>query len=212
MCAGSTGATNPQTRAELAQAKKALLVLGDMPKTWTASASHGGNALTANGAQLARCLGVSLNEVNDNPPTVSSKAFNSKEDLQTVQDSIEVFPTAQAAEADLAVASNAKAPKCFTANFNSQAAKRQLASAFGSGTTIGNLVVTRTPSSDYGAGTVNITIYMPITTQGTALNLEYAEVGFVKGNEEQRLTLSSIQTPFPASLSRRLTTLAKARL
>ncbi len=91
---GPAGSSSPQTRSELAQAKKSLLVLGDMPKTWTASASSGGNAPTPAAAQLARCLGVPLKEVNDNPPTVSSKDFNGPGDVQSVQDSIEVFPTA----------------------------------------------------------------------------------------------------------------------
>jgi hypothetical protein len=45
-----------------------------------------------------------------------------------------------------------------------------------------------------------------------AINLEFAEVGFVKGNEEQQLLLTSVQQPFSTSLSRRLTTLAAARL
>jgi hypothetical protein len=209
---GMAGASGPLARAELAQAKKSLLVLGDMPKTWTASASSGGNGPTPDAAQLARCLGVPLAQVNDNPPTVTSKDFNSEEDLESVQDSIEVFPTAKAAAADFTVASNAKTPKCLTASFNSEAARSQLASGFGSDAAIGRLVVTRTPSSDYGPHTVNITIYLPVTTNGTALNLEIAEVGFLKGNEEQQLVLTSVQRPFPASLSRRLTALAEARL
>jgi hypothetical protein len=211
MYAGTAGATSTSTRAELAKAKKSLLVLSEMPKSWTASSSSGGNSPTPNPAQLARCLGVPLSEVDDNPPTVSSPTFNSKQDLQTVDDEIEVFPTAKAAQADLAVAANQKAPHCFTTDFNSPAAKSQLGSSFGSGATIGTLDVTRTPVSDYGPHTVNITIYFPVTTNGEAINLEFAEVGFVKGNEEQLLTLSSVESPFPVSLSRRLTALAEAR-
>jgi hypothetical protein len=208
--AGTAAAASTSTRAELAKAKKSLLVLSDMPKSWTASSS-GGNEPTTNPAQLARCLGVPLSVVNDNPPTVSSRTFNSKQDLQTVEDQIEVFPTAKAAQADLAVAANAKAPECFTTNFNSPAARSQLESSFGSGAAIGTLDVTRTPVADYGPHTVNITIYFPVTTKGIAINIEFAEVGFVKGNEEQLLTLSSVQSPFPVSLSRHLTALADER-
>ena len=211
MYAGTAGATSAPTRAELAKAKKSLLVLSDMPKSWTASATSGGNSPTPNPAQLARCLGVPLSVVNDNPPTVSSRTFNSKQDLQTVEDQIEVFPTAKAAQADLAVAANPKAPECFTTDFNSPAARSQLESSFGSDAAIGKLEVTRTPVSDYGPHTVNITIYFPVTTNGVAINIEFAEVGFVKGNEEQLLTLSSVQSPFPVSLSRHLTALADER-
>jgi hypothetical protein len=206
------GAPSAQTRAELAQAKKSLLVLSDMPKTWTASKSSSNSSPTPDAAELASCLGVPLKVVNDTPPTVSSNAFNSKEDLESVQDSIEVFPTAKAAQADLAVAGSPKAPKCFTEAFNSNEARSQLASAFGGNAAIGKLDVTRTPTSDYGPGTVNITIYFPVTTNGVAINLEFAEVGFVKGNEEQQMILTSVQQPFSKSLSRRLTTLAAGRL
>ena len=205
-------ATSAQTRTELAQAKKSLLVLADMPKTWTASKSSSTSSPTPDAAELASCLGVPLKVVNDTPPTVSSNAFNSKGDLETVQDSIEVFPTAKAAQADLAVAKSPKAPNCFTEAFNSADARSQLASAFGANAAIGRLVVTRTPTSDYAPHTVNITIYFPVTINGVAINLEFAEVGFVKGNEEQQLILTSIQQPFSTSLSRHLTTLAAARL
>jgi len=208
--AGTAGAASASTRAELAKAKKALLVLSDMPKAWTASASSG-NEPTPNPAQLARCLGVPLSVINDNPPAVSSRTFNSKQDLQTVEDQIQVFPTAKAAQADLAVAANRKAPKCFTTAFNSPASRSQLESSFGSNAALGTLVVTRTPVSDYGPHTVNITIYFPVTTNGVAINIEIAEVGFVKGNEEQLLTLTSVQSPFPVSLSRHLTALADER-
>jgi hypothetical protein len=209
--AGTAGATSAPTRAELAKAKKSLLVLADMPKSWTSSASSGGNEPTPDAAQLARCLGAPLSVVNDNPPTVSSRTFNSKQDLQTVEDQIEVFATAKAAQADLAVAADPKAPKCFTTDFNSPAGRSQLESSFGSDATVGTLDVTRTPAADYGPHTVNITIYFPVTTKGVAINIEFAEVGFVKGNEEQLLTLSSVQSPFPVSLSRHLTALDEAR-
>ncbi len=205
-------ATSAQTRAELAQAKKSLLVLSDMPASWTASKSSSNSSPTPDAAELARCLGVPLKAVEDTPPTVDSKAFNSKGDLETVQDSIEVFPTAKAAQADLTVAKSPKAPTCFTEAFNSVDARSQLASAFGANAAIGRLVVTRTPTSDYAPHTVNITIYFPVTINGVAINLEFAEVGFVKGNEEQQLILTSIQQPFSTSLSRHLTTVAAARL
>jgi len=212
LLASTAEATSVHTRAELAQAKKSLLVLSDMPKTWTSSTASNNNTPTPDAAQLAACLGVSLNAVNDNPPSVSSRDFNSKGDLQSVQDMIEVFPTAAAAQADLAVASKRNAPKCFTEAFNSPESRSQMQSAFGSGAVIGTLDVTRTPSSYYGPHTVNITIYFPVTTNGVALNLELVEVGFVKGNEEQMIVLTSVQSAFPTSLSRRLTALADARL
>jgi len=210
--AGVAEGSSPHQTAQLAQARKALLVLGDMAKGWKSSKSSNNNSPTPDAAQLAACLGVPVSVVNDNPPTVYSPDFNGKDDLQTVDDSIEVFPSAKAARDDLATASSPKAPGCLTANFNTPAAKSQLMKVFGAGTKVGTAVVTRTPSADYAPHTTNITIYMPITTHGETLNLETTEVGFVKGDEEQILVFESVQTPFPTALSRRLTALAYKRL
>ena len=209
---GTAGAADAHDGSSVTKAKKSLLVLSDMPKGWKSSKSNNNNPPTPDAAQLAACLGVPLSVVTDNPPTAYSPDFASKNDLQSVDDSIEVFPSAKAARADLATASSPKAPVCFNTNFNSAAAKSQLRSAFGAGSSIGAVDVTRTPASDYGPHTVNVTIYVPVTTHGVTLNIETAEVGFVKGNEEQMVTLTGVQTPFPTALAKRLTTLADGRL
>jgi hypothetical protein len=209
---GVASASKAHSAATLAKAKKSLLVLSDMPKGWMSSKSSNNNSTTPDAAQLASCLGVPLTEVNDNPPTVYSPTFNSKDDLEIVDDSVEVFPTAQAARADLASVSSPKAPACLTTNFNTPAARSELEKSFGSGANMGTAVVTRTPASDYGPHTVNITTYVPITVGGKTLNLESAEVGFVRGDEEQMVEFDSIQSSFPAALSRRLMTLADDRL
>ena len=198
--------------SELARARKSLLVLKDMPKGWTSSKAENNNSPTPDAAQLAACLGVPLSIVNDNPPTVYSPNFKSKHDLQTVDDSIELFPSARAARVDLSTASSPKAPACLTTNFNTPAARSQLKHAFGSGASIGTAVVTRTPVSDYAPHTVNITIFIPITAHDVTINLETTELGFVQGDEEQVMVLNSVQTPFPTALSRRLTALAHKRL
>jgi hypothetical protein len=212
LLAGTAVATDTHSAAGLAKAKKSLLVLSDMPKGWKSSKSSNNNSPTPDAAQLATCLGVPLSVVNDNPPTVYSPDFESKNDLESVDDSVEVFPSTKAARADLATASSPKAPGCLNTNFNSAAVKSQLRSAFGAGSSIGAVDVTRTPASDYGPHTVNITIYLPVTSHGVTLNIETAEVGFVKGNEEQMVTLTGIQTTFPIALSRHLTALAYERL
>jgi hypothetical protein len=204
---GAQAASSQQT----AQARKSLLVLKDLPKGWTSSKSSNNNSPVPDAAQLASCLGVPVSLVNDNPPTVYSPEFASKNGLETVDDNVSSFSSAKAAKADFATATNSKAPTCMSADFNG-AAKSELQSSFGAGASMGTVTVTRTPSSDYAPHSANITLFFPVTVREVTLNVEISEVGYLKGNEEQTVTLSSIQTPFPTALARRLTALAADRL
>jgi hypothetical protein len=196
---------------QLAQAKKSLLLLKDMPKGWTSSKSSNNNSPIPGSQQLAACLGVPASQVNDNPPTVYSPDFNSKNQLETVDDNVSVFSSDKAARSDFATATNPKAPSCMSATFNG-AAKSGLDASFPAGSTVGNITVTRTPSSDYAPHSANVTLFFPVTVKGVTLNVEITEVGYLKGDEEQTLTLTSIETPFPTALAKRLTTVAANRL
>jgi hypothetical protein len=208
--AGKTAASNAP-KAEIATAKKALLVQSDMPKGWKSSASSNNNPATPGAAQLAHCIGIPVSEINDMPPTAYSRDFNSADDLQSAYDNVSIFPSAKAARADMAADASAKTPGCLTTNFNGPS-KKLLASSFGSGAVVGTIDVTRTPASYYAPHATNLTIYFPVTTQDETLNVESTEVTFVRGREEQTVTLVSVQTPFPTALARRLTTVADRRL
>jgi hypothetical protein len=194
----------------LAKARNALLVLSDMPKGWT-SAKSSPNTPFPDGAQLASCLGVPATVITYIPPTANSPEFNSKNSSQSVQDNVSVYPSAKEALANLNSIGNAKGPQCLTNEFNGPA-KASLESGFGSGASIGTITVARTPASDYAPHTANFTAFIPVTTQGTTVNIELTEVCFVKGDEEQTVTMLSVETPFPASLSLHLTKVADSRL
>jgi hypothetical protein len=53
---------------------------------------------------------------------------------------------------------------------------------------------------------------MPISTHGVTLNVELSVVDYVKSQYEQTVVFTSVQTPFPATLTRHLTTVALGRL
>jgi hypothetical protein len=203
--AGSHGA------AQMAQAKKALLVLKDLPKGWTSSKSSNSNSPTPGADQLAQCLGVPVSEVNNNAPTVYSPEFDSKNKLETVDDNVSIYASAKAARANFATATNPKATNCMRANVNGPG-KSALDSSFGSGASVGSITVTRTPSRDYAPHSANLTIFFPVTVNEVTLNVEIIEVGYLKGNEQQTLTFVSVETPFPTALARHLTTVASGRL
>jgi hypothetical protein len=208
VAAGDVGAT---TSPSLAQARKALLVLGDFPKGWTASKSSNTNTAPPGTGQLARCLGVPTSVLTTIPPTVYSKEFSNRKQQLSVDDNVSVYPSAQAAQADFGTFTNAKTPTCFTTYMNGPG-KAELTAGAPAGTTVGSILITRTPASNYAPNTANYTMFFPITASGQTINAEVTEVDYVKGNQEQTMTLSAYQNTFPASLSKQLTAVAVGRL
>jgi hypothetical protein len=208
---GTAGATsNSSTR--ITTPKKALLVLSDMPKGWTSSkSSSNNNAPFPGAAELARCIGVPTSVINYNAPSVSSPEFDSKNQQLSVQDSVQLYPSAKAARADFASLANAKTPGCMTSDLNGPG-KAEFDTQIGGGLTVGSVVVTKTPASDYGSGTTDFTMYFPVTQKGETINVELTLVDYVKGREEQTVMLSAFQANFPTSLARHLTTVADGRL
>jgi hypothetical protein len=196
---------------QLAKAKKSLLVLSDLPKGWTSSKSSGNNSPFPGAAQLASCIGVPTRIITYNAPSVYSPEFDSKNQLLSAQDSVQVYSSSRAAQADFNSLANAKTPACMTSDLNGPG-KSQFDQQIGGGTGVGSITVTRTPESDYAPHTTNFTMYFPVTTKGTTVNIEIILVDFVKGREEQTVSLFAAQSIFPTSLARHLTTVADGRI
>lgn len=209
--AATPGAADARPSSSLDQAKKALLVSSDLPSGWTSTPSANNNSSFPGATQLAGCLGIPTSIITNNPPTANSPEFDSKNQLQSVNDSVAVYPSAKAAQADHASLVNPKTPSCLTDVLNGSA-RSALASQFGSGATLGNILVSRSPATEFAPGSANFTAFMPITTHGVTLNLELTVVDYVKSRYEQTVVFTSVQTPFPASLARHLTTVALGRL
>jgi hypothetical protein len=208
---GTAGASeSPATKAKVAQAKNSLIVLKDLPKGWTATASSNNNSNIPGSAQLAGCLGVPASVINDNPPSANSKEFDSADKLMSVNDSIAVSPTTKAARADYDSLANAKTPGCLNTVLNG-AAKATLASEFGSGSTIGTIDVTRSPGSEFAGHSANFTAFLPVTVQEQTLNVQLTVIDYLHGVENETVTLTSIQSPFPTTLAKHLTAVAVKR-
>jgi hypothetical protein len=207
---GAANAAKPNDASQLVKAKKSLLVLADMPKGWTSSKSSNSNSPFPGAAQLASCIGVPTSVITYNAPSVSSPDFNSKDQLLSVADSVQVYQSTKAAQADFSSLANAKTPSCMTADLNGPG-KAEFDAQIGGGG-IGNVTVTRTPASDYAPHSTNVTMFLPITTKGVTVNVELILVDYVKGREEQTLALSAFQSTFPTSLARHLTSVAYGRI
>ncbi|HVB07180.1 MAG TPA: hypothetical protein VNF07_13125 [Acidimicrobiales bacterium] len=206
------GAVATARTSPVATAGKALLRLTDMPKGWTSSkSSSGGGGAFPGSSQLARCLGVATSVVTSNPPSATSPDFNSADGLLTVSDSASVYSSAASARADYESLANPKAPSCLTTLMNGTA-RSQLVGQLGAGTHLGKVAVTRAPAADFAPSTANFVMSFPVTSQGTTLKVQLTVTDYVRGDEEQTLTLTAIGASFPGSLSRHLTAVAASRL
>jgi hypothetical protein len=211
MMAVTPEAAMAHSSSSLAQTKKDLLVASDLPTGWTSAKSSNGNSSFPGATQLASCLGISTSTINDNPPTVNSPEFDSKNQLESVNDSISVYPSAKGAEADHASLTNPKTPSCLTQVLNGSA-RVGLESQLGEDATLGTILVSRSPASEFAPGSANFTAFIPVTAHGVTLNLELIVVDYVRGQDEDTVVFTAVQNPFPASLARHLTTVAVGRL
>jgi len=211
LLAGTAGVAGASNSSQIAQAKKDLLVLKDMPKGWTSSKSGNNNNSTPGAAQLARCLGIPVSVINESPPTAYSREFSSKNQQLTVSDNVSIYPSAKAAKADFDIFTNPKSSTCLTSNYNG-AGKALLAKETGAGKGLGTVDVSREPASDFAKHTANYVVFFPITTSEMTVNVQTTVVDYINGDEEQTIGLTSLDSQFPASLSRHLTTVADGRL
>jgi hypothetical protein len=157
-------------------------------------------------------MGVPLSVIDYNAPGANSPQFTRKNQLlAAVSDNLSVYPSGKAARADFTSGTDVKAPSCFAADLNG-AGKTELDAQFGAGTKVGTVTVTRTPASDFAPHAANLTMFFPLTTQGTTVNVEIIEVDVVSGNEEQTVSLTAVESTFPTSLERHLTTVAAGRI
>jgi len=205
------GPAGAHTSSPPGPAKKALLVLSDLPGGWTSKPSSSDSSSFPGARQLAGCLGVPTSIITANAPTANSPEFVSNDQLRTVTDSVSIYPSARSARADFASLANTKTPSCLTQVLNGPA-RGALASGFGAGSTLGTILVSRSPAADFAPGAANFTAFMPITTHGVTLNFELTVVDYVKGKNEQTVIFTAVQSQFPTSLARHLTAVAVGRL
>ncbi|HUC04615.1 MAG TPA: hypothetical protein VL961_04400 [Acidimicrobiales bacterium] len=205
--------TVPAGASSASSARKDLLRLSDMPKGWSSSTS-GENNNSGNfpgGSQLASCIGVPVSVINNNAPGAQSPEFSSKNELQTVGDSVSVYKKASGARTDYDSLVNAKTPNCMSQVLNGSA-KSAFDASFGKGSTVGTVEASRLPASAFPRGTANVVLYFPVTSQGTTLNVELVITDHVDGKLEQSVQFISIGSPFPATLLKKLTATANGRI
>jgi hypothetical protein len=212
---GGPAGASTSSSSQFAQAKKSLILLSDLPAGWTAPKTTGDSKASGRtvpgAAQLATCLGVAKDVIENVAPTESSPSFASKNGQQSAQDSVTIDPSASAAKASYASIAGAKTPGCLNTILNG-VGKQTLAGSLQSGETIGTISVSDTAPAALAPHSAGFTIAVPITYKSQVVNSQITIIDVAKGHEESELTLTSVRTPFPAALSKHLAQVALQRL
>jgi hypothetical protein len=213
MFSGAVSATTTSRKADVALARKALVVLSDFPSGWTTtpySNSGGSPGLK----QIAACLHVPVSVVNYNAPEADSPNFNDTAlDLQ-VQDSVDVFPNLKIATQQFDLLSG-KSLGCVAEVFNTPAMKAQFSRAIGKGSKVGTITVSALPSPAPGNESNAFVMRVPTTYRGVTLTavIETATIMAKSKTEGAQLTITYTSlSKIPASLVSHLEAVTVERL
>ena len=203
------------TSSSVAQAKKHLLVLSDLPRGWTVekgtAGSGGGSGGLPGGSQLAACIGVPASVINDDSPSSTGPYYQSKDQSLEVQDTVSVFPSASYARTELAAMADPKTPACVAAYMDGPG-KSSIEAQMGKGATVGTATATPLDPKVYGPGVVGVVMSLPITVKGVIVPTQIISVNAVRGRLGQSITYDTYGLPFPGSLAKHLDSIALGRL
>jgi hypothetical protein len=208
---GAAGAVRSGSApSELAQARKALLVLSDMPSGWESTKGLNNPNSTVGDTQLAHCIGVAVSLISENPPSVNSPQFQNRSGSLTVNDNVTVFPSAKNARAELATAANEKTPGCLT-TLAQGPLKNQLLGKPPKGVTYGSPLVSATDPSAFPF-TAGYSMSWPETAHGETVNITVTQLFAVKGRLGQQIVFASYGPSFPIAAEQRIAKAAVLRL
>ena len=207
-------AASQNTKAQLAQAKAALLVRSDFPSGWTkqgaVTTSNGGSSSFPGATQLASCLGVSQSLINLNRPSATSPTFAAKAGADSVTDNATVFSSTKEANQEFAAFASSKVPGCVN-TLLAGPARQALLGNVGQGVTIGTISTATLPGSLLAGRSTGFAMNFPVTTNGVTLQAQITVITIVRGKAGSQISISTVGPPLPASLERHLVSVAYGR-
>jgi hypothetical protein len=195
---------------ELAQARRALLVLSDMPSGWESTKAPNNPNTTVGDRQLAHCIGVAVSLITENPPSVNSPQFENRSGSLTVNDNVTVFPSAKNALAELGTTGSKKTPACLT-TLAEGPLKSTLFGKPPKGVTYGTPLVSATDPTAFPF-TAGYSMSVPAASHGQTVNITVTQLFAVKGRLGQQIVFTSIGPSFPIATEQRIAAAAVQRL
>ncbi len=209
-CTAAGAVRSGSGSSEIAQARKAQLVLSDMPSGWKSAKPPNNPNSTAGDTQLAHCIGIAESLISENPPSVNSPQFQNRSGSLTVDDDVTVFRSAGNALAEMGTAANKKTPGCMTALAQGPL-KKQLFGNPPKGVTYGTPLVSATDPTAFPF-TAGYSISWPAVTHGETVNITVTQLFAVKGRLGQQIVFSCFGSSFAIATEQRIATTALERL
>ena len=110
--APGSGTTSPVSAATAALGSAALLRLTDLPSGWTAGTAAAPTKVTPWSSKLASCVGIPASLASVAPTKVNSPDFTSADQIDAVEDSVSVYPSAAQAHAEYTALAGSKTTGC----------------------------------------------------------------------------------------------------
>jgi hypothetical protein len=198
------------TSSEIAQARKALLVLSDMPGGWESTKAPNNPNTTIGDTELAHCIGVSTSLISENPPSVNSPQFQNRSGSLTVNDTVTVFPSAKNALAELGTVGKQKTPGCMT-SLAQGPLKNKLFGKPPKGVTYGTPLVSATDPTAFPF-MAGYSMSVPALSHGVTVNITVTQLFAVKGRLGQQIVFTSIGPSFSIAMEQHIAAAAVIRL
>ena len=212
----TTVASAPTTTSasDVALANAELLPASAYPAGWqnqgpsstNTQASFFGGAPPSGVATMAHCLGIDASTVDPNPAEAAAPEYDDPNSNVTVTESVEVYPTAAAAAADVHATASPKAPACMTSIIGNRMSKLSQ-----QGMTIGKPTITSVSIPAFGASDGAVMVTFPFSYQGVSGTMYMESIAIQTGRSEAVLQFSDSQQP-PSATVDQLATAAAANL
>jgi hypothetical protein len=207
----TTSATSAVSSKPAALGTAALLRLSDLPSGWTSGSSAASpTRVTPWSSKLAKCVGVPAQVAKEAPTKVNSPDFTSADQVDAVEDSVSVYPSATQAQAEYAALANSKTTGCMN-SVASLALQKNMQKEAGSTTTVGVVSFAGLPAAAAALHMTGFTVSIPIARGGRVLTVTSTQVDFVSGALLHQVTFNGNGAAFPAPLEEQLLAAAQAR-
>jgi hypothetical protein len=207
----TTSTTSAVSSKTAALGTAALLQLSDLPSGWTSGSSAvSPTRVTPWSSKLAKCVGVPAQVAKAAPTKVSSPDFTSADQVDAVEDSVSVYPSAAQAQAEYAALASSKTTGCMN-SVASLALQKNMQKEAGSATTVGVVSFAGLPAGAAALHMTGFTVSIPIARSGRVLTVTSTQVDFVSGALLHQVTFNGNGAAFPAPLEEQLLAAAQAR-
>jgi hypothetical protein len=200
------------TSSSVAQAKKHLLVLSDLPRGWKVEKGTGGSGGPGGlpqgaAAQVASCIGVPKSVIDDNSPNATGPYYKNKDASLEVQDSVSLFPSPSYARTQLSWVANPKTPGCLAAWLNGPG-KSLIQAQAEKGETFENMTAAPLNAKVYGSHVTGFVLNLPVVYKGITVPTEMISVYAIRGRLGQNITYNAYGDSFPTALAKHLDAVA----